>query len=117
VALADGLRLLQEIRALAGVQTPGALGARGEKLLAARLERALQLGDQLERGQREDGLEAREERGVDLHALRHRDAHGASCSRGFSKKVRTSRRLVPTRVGSVSSCSSGRPWRFTHSVV
>ena len=33
------------------------------------------------------------------------------------KKVSTSRRLVPTRVGSVSRRSSGRPARLTHSVV
>ena len=33
------------------------------------------------------------------------------------KKSSTSRRLLPMRDGAVSSCSSGKPARLTHSVV
>ncbi len=40
-----------------------------------------------------------------------------AAAHGAGKNPSTSRRLVPMRVGAVSSCSSGRPARLTHSVV
>ena len=49
VAVADRRGLGEEVGALAGVEPLGALGAGREQLLAARLEGAVQLGDELER--------------------------------------------------------------------
>ena len=40
-----------------------------------------------------------------------------ACFGQVGKKSSTARRLLPTRVGSVSSCSGGSPARLTHSVV
>ena len=62
VAVADRLRLGEEVGALAGVEPLGPLGAGREQLLAARLEGAVQLGHQGERRLGEDGLEAGKDR-------------------------------------------------------
>ena len=43
--------------------------------------------------------------------------HGVVQVEGVGKKSSTARRLLPMRVGSVSSCSSGNPARLTHNVV
>ena len=64
----------EEVGPLAGVDPPGALGARREQLLAPRLEGAVQLGDERERGLGQDGLEAGQDRRVDLHAGRQGEA-------------------------------------------
>jgi hypothetical protein len=68
VALADVLRLGQEVRHLAGVDLRLALDALGEQFLAARREGAVQLGDEGQRIVRENFVEARMDRCVDLNA-------------------------------------------------
>jgi hypothetical protein len=60
----------QEVGHFAGVDAGLALDAGLQQFLATRLEGAVQLGDQFEGFQGEDGFVARFERGVDLHALR-----------------------------------------------
>ena len=104
VAFADGFRLGQKVGALAGIEPLAAFDARCEQLLAAWLEGPVQLGHQFERGQAEDGLEARTHRRVDLHARRQAQrgkAHQKNSFKG-SKKFVSSRRLRPMRVGSMS---------------
>jgi len=76
VALANGARRLEEVGPLARVQARGARDARGQQFLAARLERAVQVGDEGQRLRREDGLEAGLDRAGDGHALGQREAHG-----------------------------------------
>ena len=118
VAFADGLRLGQEVGPLAGVEPLGTRRTRGQQLAPARLEGAVQPGHQLERLLAENGLETGKDRRVDLHARGQREVHEISLEGEGreSKKPSTSRRLEPMRVGAVSSRSSGRPKRFTHSV-
>ena len=58
VAVADGARLGRKSGRSPASSRFGALDARGQQLLAARLERAVQLGDERQRRRREDGLEA-----------------------------------------------------------
>ena len=66
------LRLGQEVGPLAGVEPPRAVGTRRQQFLAARLEGAVQLGDELERLGGQDGLKARPDFSRDLHSLRQR---------------------------------------------
>ena len=121
VAVADRLRLGREVGPFAGVELLRAFGAHREQFLAARLERALQLGDEIERGRREDGVEAGEDGRVDGHALRQGERrHGWFRQAGMEvAKVsdRTSASVVPTCVGDVPRSSSGRPKRLIQSVV
>ena len=105
----------EEVGPLAGVEALGALDAGGQQLLAARLEGAVQLGDERERRRRQDGLEAGQDRRVDLHAGGQGERHGEGPWE--AKKSRTSVSWVPMRVGAVPSSSSGRPKRLIQSVV
>ena len=86
VALADGLRLGQEVGQLAGVELLLPRGARGEQFLAARLERAMQLRDERERLGREDFGECRGDLAGDLDAGGQRGrsggVHDGSCEGG-----------------------------------
>ena len=68
VAFADVLRFRQEVRPLASIKAFGALGTGGEQLLAARLEGAVQFGDQRHRFRCQDGGEIRGNGRVDLNA-------------------------------------------------
>ena len=106
----------EEVGPLAGVETLGALGTRGQQLCAARLERAVQLGDERQRLGREDRVEAGQHRRVDLHAFGQVSGSCVNLHQ-VEKKISTSDRLAPMRVGSVFSSSSGSPARLTHSVV
>jgi len=88
VAVADVLRLGKEVGALAGVEPPGTRHARGQQLLAARLEGAVQRGHQFQRRQGEHGLEPGKKRGVDLHALRQRKrGHGRTPEMRLNRKA------------------------------
>ena len=98
VAGADVGGLGEEVGTLAGVEPLGALVARREQLLAARVEVAVQPGDELERGPRQDGLEAGQDRGVDLHAGREVEVVMARVFRKRRKRARRSS-CVPMRVG------------------
>ena len=117
VAGADVGRSREEVGALAGVELPGALGRVREQLLATRVEVAVQPGDELERGPRQDGFEAGEDGRVDLHAGGKVEGcrHGEGLSE--AKKSSTSPSCVPMRVGVAPSSSSGRSKRLIQSVV
>ena len=118
VALADGLRLGQEIGSLARVELLRAHGTRREQLLAARLEGAVQLGDERKRVLREDGFEAGQDRRIDLKAggkVERRRGHGEGLS--DAKKSSTSPSCEPMRVGCAPSSSSGSLKRLIQSVV
>ncbi len=78
VAFADRPGLRQEVGALARVQALGAFDARGQQLLAARLEGAVQLVHQGQRFRREDIFVGRQDFAGNLHARRQRDGHQCS---------------------------------------
>ena len=107
----------QEVGALAGVESLGALVPHREQLLAARVEVAMQQGDELERGPRQDGLEAGQDRRVDPHAGGKVEGRGHGEGLSEAKKPSTSVSCVPMRVGAAPSSSSGRPKRLIQSVV
>ena len=83
VRVADLLRLGQEIRQLAGVEFLLARRAAREQFLAARLELAVQLGDERERPRRQDRRELGRDRRGNLHAVGEwiGSVHGAENSR------------------------------------
>jgi hypothetical protein len=69
VGFAHGLRLREEIGALAGIEPLRAFRARLQQLAASRFERAVQMGNERQRLGRQDRLEARLDGTGDLHAL------------------------------------------------
>ena len=68
-------------------------------------------------GRGQDGLEAGQDRRVDLHAGGQVERASWRGSFGRRRKSSTSARLVPVRVGRAPSSSSGRPKRLIQSVV
>ena len=80
-AFADRARLDQEVGQLAGVEALLPLGAPGEQLLAARVEAAMQVGEEGEGRRAEDFIGARPSGGANLDPGNGRgDSHGGTSS-------------------------------------
>ncbi|MNM75117.1 hypothetical protein D3C81_868900 [compost metagenome] len=133
VAFADALGFRQEIGDFAGVQALGALDARGQQFLTARLEGAVQLVYQGQGFRREDIFVGRQDFAGNLHARGQRDSHQCSpVNDSDSLVIRTpcyaatpwartnsSRSFMscPVPEGATSSRSAGWPARLIQKVV
>ena len=82
-AFADRFGLRQEVGHLAGVNADLALDAGFQQFLTARLESAMQFGDERQRIVGQNLVETGIKRGVHLHASRQIKAHGNSSDSGL----------------------------------